>query len=74
MTSHAPTFCTATTECEKPGDSVGNVEVTPAMIDAGLEQYNAVWTDLRDARDGADALMLRQAFLAMIAQAAKSRA
>ena len=44
------------------------------MIDAGLEQYNAVWTDLRDARDGADALMLRQAFLAMIAQAAKSRA
>lgn len=40
-------------------------EVTPEMIEAGLEEYLSVWTDLRDAKPGASESMLMRSYLAM---------
>jgi hypothetical protein len=41
------------------------IEVTPAMIEAGLEEYGSVWTDLRDARPGAAEVALVRIYAAM---------
>ena len=47
------------------GLSGTEIELTPAMIEAGLEEYRSVWTDLRDAQPGVAEVMLREAFRAM---------
>jgi hypothetical protein len=44
---------------------IANVEVTPEMIVAGMEEYSARWLGLRDANDAIAEEMLRAAFLAM---------
>lgn len=41
------------------------LEVTPEIIGAGMEEYSARWLGLRDADDDIVAEMLRAAFLAM---------
>ena len=41
------------------------VEVTPEMIEAGMQEYGGRWLGLRDADDDVAREMLREAFLAM---------
>jgi hypothetical protein len=64
LTPHAPKYgkpsASGLSEAGAP-----EIEVTPAMIAAGLEEYYSVWTELRDAEPGAAEAMLRRAFLAM---------
>ena len=45
-----------------PEAGAPEVEVTSAMIEAGMEEYLAVWPSLRDAEDGAAELMLMSAY------------
>lgn len=52
-------------------DSIGagapcnEIEVTPAMIAAGMEEYSGRWLGLRDADDRVAAEMLAEAYRAM---------
>lgn len=63
MTPHAQTYSSAPAEGDKP--DAGAPEVTAAMLAAGLDEYNSVWTELRDAVPGAETAMLARAFRAM---------
>jgi hypothetical protein len=44
---------------------LNEIEVTPAMIDAGMEEYKGVWLNLRDADDGGASEMLTAAYRVM---------
>jgi hypothetical protein len=50
----------AGTECQAP-----EIEITPEMIAAGMEEYNIRWRGLCDADDSVAREMLRCAFIAM---------
>jgi hypothetical protein len=43
------------------------IEVTPEMIEAGIEAYRPYWADLADSLEGIPALMVREIYLAMAA-------
>ena len=46
-------------------DEADEIEITPEMIEAGMEEYRAHWPGLRDADEGVAVDMLRSAFKAM---------
>ena len=47
------------------GAPADDIEITPAMIEAGMGEYGSVWCDLRDADDDVACEMLRAAYVAM---------
>ncbi len=50
---------------DRPALDANEIEVTPEMVEAGMEEYSARWLGLRDADSNVAAEMLRAAFLAM---------
>jgi hypothetical protein len=55
---------TSAEHCERDAEADG-IEITPEMIEAGMEEYGSHWTGLRDADDDVAREMLVAAFLAM---------
>jgi hypothetical protein len=50
---------------DRPTLEAEDMEITPEMIAAGMEEYSSRWLGLRDADDAIAADMLRAAFSAM---------
>lgn len=43
------------------------IEITPEMIEAGVEEISCRYLDIRDAAPGASAEAIKSAYLAMVA-------
>jgi hypothetical protein len=46
-------------------NSSDEIEITPEMIEAGMEEYATRWIGLRDADDEVASMMLKAAYIAM---------
>lgn len=51
---------------DRPAKKEREIEVTPEMIEAGLDAYRPFWCELRDFDEGSDAKMVESVFISMM--------